>query len=177
MDTAIISKDEEVRAVIRRHWMSVVPIAVAFSIIGLVSVFSFYLLGLYADTISRVGSLPLAALGLIAVIVLDILLGYSSWWVYRQNRLIITDKNLYQVTQNSLFSRQVAQFGLERLQDVSASQNGFLATTLDYGDVTAETAGEEDAFVFHTAPRPQRLAAYIMSCHKQAAGATPSTEV
>lgn len=177
MDTEIISKDEQVQAVIRRHWMNILPIGSAFSIIGLVSIASFYLLGFYADSISRVGSLPLAVLGLVAVIALDGLLGYSSWWVYRQNRLIITDKNLYQVTQNSLFSRQVAQFGLERLQDVSASQNGFLATTFNYGDVTAETAGEEDAFVFHTAPRPQHLAAYIMSCHKGSVAGAPPTEL
>lgn len=174
MEANIISKDETVQAVIRRHWMNILPVSATFAVVGLISLYGFYLLGRYSDSVSRVGSLQLAIIGLIAVVALNVLLGYSSWWVYRQNRLIVTDKNLYQLTQNSLFSRAVSQFELSRLQDVSAKQNGFIASMFDYGDVTAETAGEEDAFVFRTAPRPQQLAAYIMECHKKCvAGALP----
>lgn len=176
MDTSIISKDETIRTVVRRHWMNILPVSATFGAVGLVSLYGFYLLGRYGDAVSQVGPLSLAVIGLVAAIILDFALGYSSWWVYSQNRLIVTDKNLYQVTQNSLFSREISQFALERLQDVSASQKGLLATLLDFGDVTAETAGEEDAFVFRTAPRPQRLAAYIMACHKETRGGAEPDE-
>ena len=177
MEADIISKDETVRAVIRRHWMNVLPISATFAVIALVAIYGFYLLGRYSDSVSQVGPMSLAVLGLLAVMVLDILLAYSSWWVFRQNRLIVTDKNLYQLTQNSLFSHQIAQFELSRLQDVSARQNGMMATMLDYGDVTAETAGEEEPFIFRTAPRPQKLAAYIMACHKECVGEGSAPEL
>jgi uncharacterized membrane protein YdbT with pleckstrin-like domain len=175
MEPTIIGQDERIQEVVRRHWINIAPIAAVFGLVSLAAVFGFYLLGRYGESFGGSGSMPLAALGLLAVLALGFLLAYTSWWVYRQNRLIVTDKNLYQVTQNSLFSRQVAQFSLERLQDVSASQNGFFASMFDYGDVTIETAGEEDNFIFHSAPQPQKLAGWIMSCHKRAIAEPPAT--
>jgi uncharacterized membrane protein YdbT with pleckstrin-like domain len=164
----VIGKDEKVLECIQRHWINVVPTVAGFLVISAVSLWGFYALGRYGSSFH--GSQSTAILALTAMLVLGLLLGYASWVVYRQNRLIITTKNLYQVTQNSLFSRRVSQFSLERLQDVSASENGVMANLLGYGDVTVETASAEENFVFRQAPHPRILAARIMECHKLALG-------
>jgi uncharacterized membrane protein YdbT with pleckstrin-like domain len=163
----IIGKDEDVLEVIQRHWINVAPTIVGFLVISGAALVGFYFLGRYG---SGPGSFGTASLGLVALLILGLLLGYASWVVYCQNRLIITNKNLYQITQNSLFSRKVSQFSLERLQDVSASEEGVLASLLGYGDVTVETASAEENFVFQQAPHPRKLAARIMECHKLSLG-------
>ncbi|HUC87299.1 MAG TPA: PH domain-containing protein [Candidatus Saccharimonadales bacterium] len=163
----IIGKDEKVLELVQRHWISVVPSIVGFLLISLAALVGFYLVGRYGDTVGQYGPVDAAILALIALLVFGLLLGYTSWVVYRQNRIIITDQNLYEVTQNSLFSRKISQFSLERMQDVSASQNGVFANLFGYGDVTVETASAEENFVFHEAPHPRDLATVIMEHHHQ----------
>ena len=103
--------------------------------------------------------------------VLSCLLAYATYWVYQHNCIILTDKNLYKVVQVSLFSREVSQFGLERLQDVVASQKGFLPVNLGYGDIIVETAGEQREFVFTQCRDPRQVAVAIMQCHRAASAA------
>ncbi len=177
MDGAdIIGADETVVEVVRRHWINVVPLMSSFLVISLVAIIGFYFLGRDGYKLQQANAMPVAVVALLALLALGVLLAYISLVIYRQNRLIMTDKNLYQVTQNSLFSRKVSQFSLERLQDVSASQDGILASMLDFGDVTIETAGEEENFVFRQAANPRALAGRIMSCHKRAIGEGVPTE-
>lgn len=164
-----IKSDETVIEVVQRHWMSILPLMLAWLIAGFGVLTGFYYLGRYGGG----GNLPIASglLGLGAILVLLLVFAYVTLWIYQQNRIILTTKNLIQVTQNSLFSRSVSAFSLERLQDVSASCNGFLPSVFDYGEVVVETAGEEENFVFHWAPHPRELASRIMDSHKRAVAA------
>jgi uncharacterized membrane protein YdbT with pleckstrin-like domain len=163
----IVGKDEQVTDVVQRHWVNIIPLLAGSILIGLAALYGFYALGRYGDQVSAFGPTGMAVLALVALVVLAALLGYISLWVYRQNKIIITDKNLYLVTQNSLFSRKVDQFTLDKLQEVTATQHGFFANILDYGDVKAETAGDEMNLNLRYAPRPNELAARIMECHQQ----------
>src|SRR4051812_31583961 len=99
----IISPDEKVLEVIFRHWINVVPIALLLGVLGLISIYGMYMLGRYGDQLPSPGTEYMAGLGLIALLAFACVLSYVALWVYRQNRLILTNKNLYQVTQNSLF--------------------------------------------------------------------------
>jgi hypothetical protein len=172
----LISENENVQETVRRHWVNIAPLMTAWVTLGLFGLLGIFMIARYPDNFGGQGSAGFGLLAAVALISFALLLGYVTWWVYRQNRLIITDKNLYQITQSSLFSKRVAQFDLGRLQDVSASQEGFFPTSLDYGDVTVETAGEEENFVFKQAPHPRELAARIMECHKQYVGGDLKTE-
>ncbi len=165
----IVENNEKILNVYRQHWVNALPLILGWLVVLLLSIFGFYALGRYRTVVERIGPSIWVAVFLAMLMVLASLLLYAAYWVYRQNRLIITDKHLYQVTQNSLFNRRILQFGLERLQDVSASQAGFFSTAMDYGDVTVETAGEEENFAFHNAPQPRAIAHRIMECHRGAA--------
>lgn len=160
----IIGEDEKVVEVIYRHWISVVPSMIAWVFLGFLSILGFYVLGFYGD---QIDSSFAAAIALSALIILSLIFIYVSYWIYRQNRLIITYNSAYLVTQTTLFSRQIDQFGMHRLQEATATQAGFFATVMDFGDVIAETAGDEKNMVFKYARAPRELAERIMDYHRK----------
>jgi uncharacterized membrane protein YdbT with pleckstrin-like domain len=159
----LIEPGEQQVLVVRRHWIGLAPAALSALITTILVVGGGYLLGRY-----NLGSMAgTAGIGLAALLVLGAILAYASLLIYRQNRLIITTKHVYLVTQLSLFSRKVAQCHLEEMQDVTVHKEGVLATLLDYGDLTIETAGEVENFVFTLAATPEALADRIMTAQQQ----------
>lgn len=91
-------------------------------------------------------------------------------YVYRQNRLIVTDRNITQVLQSGLFSRKTSQLNLYNVEDVTATENGFLSTTFGYGELMIETAGEQANFKFAYCPKPDYYAKIILDAREKLLG-------
>lgn len=90
--------------------------------------------------------------------------------VYRQNRLIITDRNITQMLQYGLFSRKVSQLNMVSVEDVTAVQSGIFQTMFGFGDLNIETAGEQVNFHFTYCPRPGYYAKIILNAREQILG-------
>jgi uncharacterized membrane protein YdbT with pleckstrin-like domain len=91
-------------------------------------------------------------------------------FVYKQNRLIVTDRNITQVLQGGLFTRKTSQLNLYNVEDVTAAENGFLSTILGFGTLTIETAGEQANFRFTYCPRPGYYAKIILDSREKLLG-------
>ena len=87
---------------------------------------------------------------------------YIARRVYYGNRWILTSDSITQVTQNSLFSKQSSQLGLDNLEDVSVEQNGILPHLFKYGVLRGQTAGEHGKFLFTYCPNPNAYAQQIL---------------
>ncbi len=166
--------DETVLAQTRKHWINVAPIFFSCIVLALVWLGLVYSSGRYGQTLARY--IPAADTGLVlaALALLIIAITGFSWWIYRQNRLVLTNHHLVEYTKRGLFDNTVSQFSLIKLQDVTARQRGLIANVLGYGDIVIETAGEQEHFVFNQVPRPQALADQIMQAH-EALESSPST--
>ncbi len=162
----VVDKDEIISLVARRHWASLVFPLFSSLIVGAIGIFIFFALGRFPDQIESFGPLPMVALAGAAILALSVLLAFANIKIYLYNGLILTDKTLYLVKQTSLINRGTAQFNLDKLEDVSASQRGILSTLFNYGDLTAKTSGEEKNMVFSWAPKPQQLAEKIIDAHE-----------
>jgi len=107
-----------------------------------------------------------AAFGVfLAIIVVSV-----ASFVYKQNRLIVTDRNITQVLQSGLFSRKTSQLNLYSVEDVTASENGFLSTIFQFGILTIETAGEQANFKFIFCPKPGYYAKIILDAREKLLG-------
>lgn len=106
---------------------------------------------------------------LIIIIIASAVIMLSSV-VYRQNRLIVTDRNITQILQYGLFSRKVSQLNLVNVEDVTASQKGLWQTIFGFGTVTIETAGEQSNFSFIYCPRPGYYAKIILEARENILG-------
>lgn len=90
--------------------------------------------------------------------------------VYKQNRLIVTDRNITQILQFGLFNKKVSQLNLVNVEDVTSVQKGFLSTILDYGELKIETAGEQANFNFANCPKAGYYAKVILNAREKILG-------
>lgn len=113
------------------------------------------------------GNVQSIALGIAAIIsigVIAILLLATN--IYWQNRWIITDDSITQISQNGLFGRKVSQLSMESLEDITVDKNGIIQTMFNFGTLHAETAGEKSKFVFIYCPDPNKYARMILQAHE-----------
>jgi uncharacterized membrane protein YdbT with pleckstrin-like domain len=108
-----------------------------------------------------------AVLGIVGLLLL------LATYVYRQNKLIISDQNVTQVSQRGIFSRQVSELSLLNVEDVTSDQNGFLPTIFNYGVLRIETAGEQNNFHFTYCPRPNYYGKMILEARQGCLLKTP----
>jgi uncharacterized membrane protein YdbT with pleckstrin-like domain len=162
-----VDADERCIGIVRKHVFGLLLIYVV-AALGLVIA-----LGLICFLVSGVGTqnstkvyeivsfFAVMAIGLTALILVAIT------YVYHQNKLVITDKNLTEVSQYSLFGRRTTQLALANVEDVTADQNGVLAHIFGFGILKVETAGEHPNFNFTYCPRPTYYAKEILEAREK----------
>lgn len=77
---------------------------------------------------------------------------FIFWVNYYLDVWIVTTQRLIDIEQKSLFSREIAEMRLSRIENVSVDVHGFIQTMLGFGDVKVETAGISK-FIIKDAPR------------------------
>lgn len=91
---------------------------------------------------------------------------FTATYIYRQSRLLVTDRSLVQIMQKTLFIRKVSRLSMSNVEDVSEEQRGVLANIFNYGTLTVQTAGTMENFVFSLCPNPASLADKIIEARQ-----------
>jgi uncharacterized membrane protein YdbT with pleckstrin-like domain len=140
---------------------------------AVVAIFSL-VIALSPDTFNTASdniSPELSAIMILAAVLLVLIL-FTATYIYRQSRLLITDRSLVQVMQKTLFNRKVSRLSFSNVEDVSEEQRGIIASIFGYGTLMVQTAGERDNFNFTLCPNPSRLADRIIEARQAYAEAT-----
>ena len=122
------------------------------------------------DSAFFIGNIFTAVVVVMAFVVLTI-----STIIYKENRIIVTDRNIIQVLQYGLFSRKVSQLNINNVEDVTAVQQGVLPTIFNYGTLKIETAGEQVNFHFSFCPNSDYYAKVILDAREQVLGQKSSS--
>lgn len=86
---------------------------------------------------------------------------FRAWIDYYLDVWFVTNERIVSIEQNGLFSRTIAEQKLYRIQDVYGEVHGIVATFLDFGNVTIQTAGTNEYFIFKEIPKPHQVARNI----------------
>ena len=122
----------------------------------------FFLIPTVLDGDSQAKALQFAlVLAVIAFSIIALVLMVATY-VYRQNRWIVTDDCVHQISQRGLFNRQTSELSMANIEDVTAEQKGILAELFGFGTLRAETAGELPYFHFNYCPTPEKYAQVIL---------------
>jgi len=77
-------------------------------------------------------------------------------WLY--NVYIITDERIVDIDFHSLVYKRISEAKIEKIEDVTYTQGGFIQSLFDFGTVTIQTAAEKREFEMEYVPQPSRLA-------------------
>ncbi len=151
--------DENVLIITRKHWFYLLT---PFIIGGFFSIISTILFILLKKTGSDSFIYLLPEIILSISILFFITYPYTSWVLRYYNVVILTDEHIVEVEQIGLFSRKVSVLDLDQVEDVTFGQHGIIQTTLDYGNLEIQTAGELRNFIFNNINDPDGLQRKIM---------------
>ncbi len=154
---------------LHKHWFVFFGRMFAILLLGLVPLFGF----LFVPELERVidpASLRYFLLFFAMIWWLVLLfIFFIEWLDYWLDAWIITDQRIIDIDQQSLFRREVSEFVLARVQDVTIEIPGFVETVLKFGNIRIQTAGEE-SFTIEAVPNLNEAKNLIMSfAHKSAA--------
>ncbi len=171
-DADMLEPGEKVVTVVHRSIIGLVGIyLVAIAAVAAIFVLIITLSPDTFNTSSPTISPALSAIMFLGAIFLVLIL-FAVTYIYRQSRLLITDRSLIQITQKSLFIRKVSRLSFSNVEDVSEEQRGILASIFSYGTLMVQTAGERDNFDFTLCPNPGQLADRIIEARQAYAEAT-----
>jgi len=160
-----LESDEYVLMHVRKHWF-----LLATQIFGVVVLALFPLIAY--EIMQNVEGLPVfpfvipvqTLIGIYTAWVLILWMNlFNIWTNYYLDVWTITNKRLITVDQHGFFSRTIATFRLERIQDIVTSVSGIIPTLLDFGSLEIQTASEEAMFKMDGLPKPGELKAVILA--------------
>ena len=88
-------------------------------------------------------------------IIIFVLENFLSWYF---NVYIITDERVIDVDFYSLAYKHISETKIDRVEDVTYTQGGFIQSFFNYGRVDIQTSGEVTEFEFEDVPHPAQIA-------------------
>lgn len=160
---------EEIRFILRRHKITLVPTVTIFFILTLLPLAFYSLLVPYPFSL-------LAQRPYSDIFFLSITIYYGFLWIiffiewldYYLDIWIVTDERILDIQQKNLFHRVSAEIDLKRVQDISSTVNGFWQTFFQYGDIKLQTASEDNIIKPIAIPHPVVVRREIMELCKAA---------
>ena len=146
---------EETITIIRRHWINIVlpvTVSVLLALTPLVLPISTYAARVFDDRVA----LPLVSLLTICYWMVVLAFFLVAWVDYYFDTWIITTERVLDVNQVTLFHREISEFSIGRVQNVTVTIPTIVATLLGFGNLIVETAGEK-SFSISAVPHPEKI--------------------
>lgn len=155
---------ERVVLMLHRHWFFALQIFVAYAFFGIIPIVGWWALQRYSTVFQNPQTFIylLLVLGLAAYALIWAVLLMIAWINFYLDVWIVTNERIINIEQVRLFDRIVSEQKLFRVQDVTTQVTGILAGMMHYGDVSVQTAGQQERFMFEQIPHPEKVAQIIM---------------
>jgi hypothetical protein len=143
---------EEIILFLRRHFVINLPwifIAILLAIFPLL----FSSLGFFSFLPDRFGFMTYL---LWYIFILVYILEKFLSWLY--NVYIVTDERIIDVDFHSLIYKKISETKIDKIEDVTYVQGGFVESFFNYGTVFIQTAAEKREFEFEHVTQPARVA-------------------
>lgn len=154
--------DEKIITIIKQHWIYLVNILLFFAVMISLPIILYIVLGYMVGNLldNQIIFAIATMLGTLYYLYVYAIT-YSSFLMYELDFWEVTNYRIVATRQRGLFNRTFAEHLIERIQDVSSVQKGFLATILNYGNIEIQTAGEEEKFIFLHVSNPEQKVGMI----------------
>ena len=144
--------DEKILLLLHRHWIVIVQKIMISLLLLLIPLILIPFEGVFINFISTelFKSLFFFFMMIYWLLILGFL--FSSWIEYWLDIWVVTTERVIDIEQVTLFHREISEFSLSRVQDVTVVIPSMLATFLHFGNIIIQTAGEK-SFSIDQIPR------------------------
>ena len=154
--------DEITQRVVYKHIISILPFLFSIFVMGIVGIIAAYYLNSNTAQVTKYVPESLISLGGFLYIIVLVFLFVGVLWIWRRNKIVITNQHIVDIDQVGIFNRKVSTLRLGEIQDLSADVHGPTQTIFQYGTIMIQTAGERENFTFDYVPHPYELEHYIL---------------
>lgn len=155
-----LQPNEAILAEVRQHWITLIGPVIVCLVIAAVELmallyfnFDFFGYGLWVYS---------------AITILTALAFAYNIYIWWKNDLVATNMRIIQNEQFALFDQKVTELIYRDITDISITQDGIIATALDYGTLDFRTASE-DQVTLETIPHPRALMELLNQTRSQVA--------
>lgn len=135
-----LTQGEKILAVLHRHWIVIFwKFLLGAVLVLLPAAIAPIALSLNLNTENL--ALYIAFFGVLYLMAV-VLLIFIFWVDYYLDVWIITSERIIDIEQKGLFNREISEFMLDKVQDITVEVPNMLATFLRYGNIVVQTAGE-----------------------------------
>jgi hypothetical protein len=151
-----LKPNEKIILSLHKHWVVLIGKLFIVLILALAPIF----ISLFLPNLSQ--DLILLILFFVIIYFLFVFaLAFVFWIDYYLDVWIITNQRIIDIEQRGLFKREISEFMLNKVQDVTIKIPGMMAALLKYGDITVQTAGERN-FAAQKIPNIQKVKNLIL---------------
>lgn len=162
-----LKENEKIIATVHRHWIALIGKIAMIVILIFAGVIGMSFMAVF---IGGKSSIFYYLLWFLLSIYLSAvyLLTFIFWMDYYLDMWVITDKRILDIEQSGIFKREVSEFLISKVQDITIEIPGMTASLFRYGNIRVQTAGEQ-SFTAVSIPNPDKIKNVIMELvsHRQ----------
>jgi len=149
---------EKIHYIIHRHPVTFLKFICFFLLLAAVPVALYFLLNnLFPELVAR-EEIFAAMVIMGSIYYLSILLFlYTKFVDFYLDVWIVSNQKVVDILQKQLFSRNISELDLDRIQDVTTDISGLFPTIFNYGDITIKTASNTTSIIFRSVPDPEEV--------------------
>ncbi len=157
--------DERVFLVAKQHmWLLIgIPICWLIVIAVLVVVYKFF------------GASMISSISLVSCLILGGLYTIYQMFLWNNGIYIITSQRVIKIDQLNLFSRQISETEIDRIQEISTEISGPIHTMLNFGTIHIKTASNTSRMDLDDVADPYDIQQRIAQVQRQVRGEAPKT--
>lgn len=160
---------EKIILEVRKHWFVFLGNVIGFFAGGFLPIVFYFLVVFFApasilNIVSEYRSLFFFVYSLWLLLLW--VLFFIQWTNYYLDVWYVTQRRIIDVEQKNIFHREISNLRFDKIQDISIEVRGFIATMLNYGDISVQTAAEDSSdFLMTNARDPQRIRKIVFGQH------------
>ncbi|TSC72338.1 MAG: Uncharacterized protein G01um101470_360 [Parcubacteria group bacterium Gr01-1014_70] len=161
-----LEENERVLLVLHRHWFVLVRELSAVVLMIFVGFMVFSVKSIWYKIMDATVLDQVAAFLFSVYALLILALLFAIWINYRLDVWIITTKRVIDVEQRGLFNREVSEFLVANIQDITTEVPTMIMTLFGFGNMTIQTAGHKN-FTVREIPNLEEAKRIILECSRK----------
>ena len=161
--------DEKIITTVRRHWFIVALQIFFLTLLLVLPILFLSATGQYQNPLAQIfiqDKLEIVLLYFLWALTVWTFF-FVAWTSYYLDAFVITNKRIIDIEQLGLFARDVSEMRLEKIQDIKVETIGILASLLNFGTISIQSAGEAKEFLITFIPNPTGIKDLVFKLHDE----------